>query len=163
MKDKKRNVLGWIKGKVAKMVFPIYLWAVSYKTLNDYTPEFEKNSNDVVDALRYSMFCKMEWFSELKSQNKISKDVDVQKMIVEECDKIKNLLLEKNKAYGNSAIEPLRVFSKLDNIEQIKVRIDDKLSRISKGSKTSIQEDTEQDLIGYLVLLRICKEIGGNK
>lgn len=96
-------------------------------------------------------------------KNTISKDVDVQKMIVEECDKIKNLLLEKNKAYGNSAIEPLRIFSKLDNIEQIKVRIDDKLSRISKGSKTSIQEDTEQDLIGYLVLLRICKEIGGNK
>lgn len=96
-------------------------------------------------------------------KNKISKDIDVQKMIVEECDKIKNLLLEKNKAYGNSAIEPLRIFSKLDNIEQIKVRIDDKLSRINKAAKTSIQEDTEQDLIGYLVLLRICKKIEGKK
>lgn len=85
---------------------------------------------------------------------------DIQKMIAEECDAIKNLLIEKNKAYGNSAIEPLRIFSKLNNIEQIKVRIDDKLSRLKTAAQTSIQEDTEQDLIGYLILFRICKKIG---
>lgn len=39
------------------------------------------------------------------------------------------MLLAKNAAYGNSALEPVRIFSKADPTEQIRVRIDDKLSR----------------------------------
>lgn len=88
----------------------------------------------------------------------MSEQTDVQKLIAEECDAIKNLLLEKNKAYGNSALDPVKIFSKLSNEEQIKVRIDDKISRISRGQQSSIQEDTEQDLIGYFILLRICRK-----
>ena len=72
------------------------------------------------------------------------------------CDDIKNLLIEKNKKYGNSALEPARIFSKSDNIEQIKVRIDDKLSRISNGHSGG-DEDTVDDLIGYLILLKIAR------
>jgi len=37
---------------------------------------------------------------------------DVAKLIEKECDAVKAMLLAKNKAYGNSALEPLRVFSK---------------------------------------------------
>lgn len=44
-----------------------------------------------------------------------------------ECENIKTLLLEKNANYGNSALEPLNVFSKLDAAEAIQARIDDKL------------------------------------
>lgn len=88
----------------------------------------------------------------------MSEQTDVQKLIAEECDSIKNLLLEKNKAYGNSAVDPVKIFSKLSNEEQIKVRIDDKISRISRGQQSSIQEDTEQDLIGYFILLRVCRK-----
>ena len=72
--------------------------------------------------------------------------------IKNKCDQIKQLLLEKNKAYGNSASEPVRIFSKSDNVEQIKVRIDDKISRIAKGSEFP-GEDTIMDLAGYLILL----------
>jgi hypothetical protein len=88
----------------------------------------------------------------------MSEQTDVQRLIAEECDSIKNLLLEKNKAYGNSAVDPVKIFSKLSNEEQIKVRIDDKISRISRGQQSSIQEDTEQDLIGYFILLRVCRQ-----
>ncbi len=88
----------------------------------------------------------------------MSEPTDVQKLIADECDAIKILLLEKNKAYGNSAMDPVKIFSKLSNEEQIKVRIDDKISRISRGQQSSIQEDTEQDLIGYLILLRVCRK-----
>jgi hypothetical protein len=72
------------------------------------------------------------------------------------CDQIKELLLEKNKKYGDSALDPSRIFSKANPIEQLLVRIDDKLNRIQKGAGLlANDEDIIQDLIGYLVLLKI--------
>lgn len=79
-------------------------------------------------------------------------------LIAEECDALKALLLEKNKNYGNSALDPLRIFSKADPVEQIKVRLDDKLSRLARGSAAG--EDVEQDLLGYLILLRVARRMG---
>lgn len=72
------------------------------------------------------------------------------------CNEIKELLLEKNRKYGDSALTPSRIFSKADSIEQLLVRIDDKLNRIQKGAGLlATDEDIIQDLIGYLVLLKI--------
>jgi hypothetical protein len=65
-----------------------------------------------------------------------------------------NLLLAKNAAYGNSALDPVRILSKSDPIEQLKVRIDDKLSRIKRGNGYG-DEDAILDLLGYLIMLRI--------
>ena len=74
------------------------------------------------------------------------------------CDDIKNLLLGKNAKYGDSAINPSRIFSKASPVEQILVRIDDKLSRIGKGiGLVANDEDVIDDLIGYLVLLKIAQ------
>ena len=72
---------------------------------------------------------------------------------------IKNLLIEKNRKYGSSALNPLRIFSKCDKIEAIKVRIDDKLSRIKNGNiADDNNSDSITDLIGYLVILKIALE-----
>ena len=76
-----------------------------------------------------------------------------QELIRKECDSLRDMLLAKNKAYGNSAINPLRIFSKASPIEQINVRLDDKLSRLARGQAAG--EDAEMDLIGYLVLKRV--------
>ena len=73
------------------------------------------------------------------------------------CEDIKTLLLEKNLKYGNSAVEPINVFSKLDNAAAICARIDDKLSRIANSGLNDATEDTLDDLIGYLVLLKIAR------
>ncbi len=70
------------------------------------------------------------------------------------CDEIKELLLDKNRKYGDSAINPARIFSKADATEQLKVRIDDKLNRL-KNLQEDETEDTVTDLIGYLILLKI--------
>jgi hypothetical protein len=79
-----------------------------------------------------------------------------QKEISVICDNVKNLLLSKNKKYGDSALNPARVFSKANATEQILVRIDDKLSRIARGvGLFANDEDVINDLIGYLVLLKI--------
>ena len=72
------------------------------------------------------------------------------------CNDIKELLLYKNKQYGDSALNPSRIFSKASAVEQLLVRIDDKLNRIKKGAGlVGEDEDVIQDLIGYLVLLKI--------
>ena len=81
--------------------------------------------------------------------------------IAKACEEIKQMLLEKNRKYGNSVLEPVRIFSHSDNVEQIKVRIDDKLSRI-QSSQTDDTEDTLNDLIGYLILLKIANGIRTN-
>lgn len=74
-------------------------------------------------------------------------------MVDEVLADIGQMLKRKNRAYGNSALEPVRIFSKADDIEQLKVRIDDKLSRIRNGGADG--EDPENDLIGYLVIKQI--------
>lgn len=68
---------------------------------------------------------------------------------------ITEMLVAKNKKYGNSALEPLGVFSQLSAKEGLLVRIDDKLKRIKNGSLDKDDEDVINDLIGYLVLLKI--------
>jgi hypothetical protein len=72
------------------------------------------------------------------------------------CNELADFLIQKNRAYGNSALEPVRVFSKSGNQEQLLVRIDDKLSRFLKGSEFPGDNDID-DLIGYLVLLKVAK------
>ena len=78
--------------------------------------------------------------------------------IKEKCKQLEDLLLTKNKKYGNSALDPLNVFSVAGAVAGIKVRIDDKLKRIKNAGLVDATEDTLQDLAGYLILLMIAKE-----
>lgn len=74
--------------------------------------------------------------------------------IVDECVALAEMLVEKNIAYGDSALSPLRIFAKdIDVKAQILVRLDDKLSRLARG--TAAGEDVILDLLGYLILYRI--------
>jgi hypothetical protein len=74
--------------------------------------------------------------------------------VKDELERVAKMLVDKNRAYGDSALNPLRVFSQADAIEQILVRIDDKLSRIRNGQAYPGDDDTF-DLIGYLILYRL--------
>lgn len=76
-------------------------------------------------------------------------------------DGILKMLEEKNTAYGDSALNPLRLFSRVDAIEALCVRIDDKINRIKNRGMSKDTEDSVQDLIGYLVLLQIAKKRKG--
>lgn len=75
--------------------------------------------------------------------------------IVSECAKLAKMLVAKNRSYGNSALEPVRVFSRASAEEQLLVRIDDKLSRLARGDAAG--EDVVADLAGYLVLLMVAR------
>ena len=65
------------------------------------------------------------------------------------------LLIEKNKAYGDTANHPPQIFSKLSAREGILARIDDKLSRIKNKGLNDLTEDSVADLIGYLLLYKV--------
>ena len=61
-----------------------------------------------------------------------------------------NLLKEKNKAYGNTAFLLCK-----GSTEAICARLDDKLSRIQNRGINDATEDTVDDVIGYLLLLKM--------
>jgi hypothetical protein len=87
-----------------------------------------------------------------------SNPCDTQEVIGEVCDEIRDFLIDKNAQYGDSAINPVRIFSQASPVEQLFVRIDDKLSRISRGDdRIESDDDVVDDLIGYLILLKVAK------
>ena len=71
---------------------------------------------------------------------------------------IGTLLIQKNRKYGNAALNPCRIFSKTNKVEQLLVRCDDKLNRI-KNRQNDEDEDPIKDLIGYLILILVCFNI----
>lgn len=84
----------------------------------------------------------------------------IQAQFIQELDavieEIREMLIEKNASYGDSALNPVRIFSRADAGEQIRVRIDDKLSRMARGTEYQGDND-EDDLLGYFLLLKIRK------
>lgn len=87
-----------------------------------------------------------------------SMDAPSGKKIFDACHEVAQMLIEKNVSYGDSALNPIRLFSGADSIEQLKVRIDDKLNRIKNAQGFAGDNDID-DLIGYLVLLKIAKSV----
>lgn len=78
-------------------------------------------------------------------------------LIIEVSTEVSELLLEKNEAYGDSALNPVNIFSKGNAVDNLCARIDDKLMRIKNRGLSDETEDTLTDLIGYLILLKIAK------
>lgn len=83
--------------------------------------------------------------------------------ILNVCIATAHFLSEKNVSYGNSALEPIRIFAKeINPMDQLRVRIDDKISRLAKGNDY-MHEDTYQDLLGYLVLYFVARSRQDNE
>lgn len=85
-----------------------------------------------------------------------SMDAPSGKKIFDACHEIAQMLIEKNVSYGDSALNPIRIFSGADNVEQLKVRIDDKLNRV-KNNQGFVGDNDIDDLIGYLILYKIAR------
>ena len=82
--------------------------------------------------------------------------------LVDVLDEFRDLLVEKNRKYGDAALNPVQTFSRVPSIELINVRMDDKLSRI-RNRQEDENEDAEVDLIGYLILKQIAKKRASRK
>ena len=81
---------------------------------------------------------------------------DTQMLIKQVTDGIRELLFYKNEKYGDSALHPTKIFSKLEADNSICIRIDDKISRIMNGEHLLMNDVI--DLMGYLILLCASKE-----
>jgi len=79
---------------------------------------------------------------------------DIERITAEVCD----MLIQKNQDYGDSALNPINIFSQGNAVDSLNARIDDKLARIRNVGLSDETEDTLFDLIGYLILLIIAKE-----
>lgn len=84
---------------------------------------------------------------------------DTQNKIIEITDAMKDLLLYKNKKYGDSAVNPKRIFYKGDATNSILIRLDDKLSRIMANENAKPRINDVADIIGYCTLLLISMDV----
>lgn len=94
------------------------------------------------------------WITDLQL---IATDAPSGNKILDETLNIAEMLIKKNISYGDSALNPIRLFSSADSQEQLKVRIDDKLNRIKNAQGFAGDNDID-DLIGYLILLKIATQ-----
>lgn len=74
------------------------------------------------------------------------------------CDNTKNLLIKKNEAYGDSALNPIGIFGNGDAVVSLGARMDDKLMRLKGLGINKDSVDTLYDLHGYITLLIIAIE-----
>ena len=81
----------------------------------------------------------------------------MERRIRAKCREVADMLVAKNRAYGNSALEPLRIFSRGDAEAGIAARLDDKLARV-RNAPGAFGENEVMDLIGCLVLLLLARE-----
>lgn len=82
------------------------------------------------------------------------------RLIRSELEALLWFLLYKNRIYGNAALDPLQVFSRVDVLDRINTRIDDKLQRIQRGQGQEF-EDVERDLVGYFIIKRVARRLAG--
>lgn len=75
---------------------------------------------------------------------------DVREKIIKTMQSLTEVLLEKNKRYGDSALNPAGIFNKGGARDSISARLDDKLGRIANAPAPT-KNDTG-DLMGYLCL-----------
>jgi hypothetical protein len=83
-----------------------------------------------------------------KAQHAFAVDLEAQ------LDRVRAILIAKNRKYGDAALNPKQTFAKCDAIELINVRMDDKLSRIANRQDDE-DEDPHLDLLGYLIIREI--------
>lgn len=115
-----------------------------------------KTSTDSLSK-KYKLFYFWLIYKQVERKIEMNTLTDSQQKIIDKCDELKALLLEKNRKYGDSALNPVRICSKSDACEQILVRIDDKLNRI-KNRQNDDDEDVFKDLAGYLILYLVARD-----
>ena len=81
--------------------------------------------------------------------------IPTQQKIAEITEAMRDLLLYKNQKYGDSALNPKKIFYKGDARNSILIRLDDKLGRIMANADATPRINDVADIIGYCTLLLI--------
>ena len=89
------------------------------------------------------------------STSPIGRNSETNELLENELQRLRDLLIEKNDQYNDSLQHPISTFHRGDVVSGICARLDDKLGRIRQAGITEDTIDTIDDLVGYLVHLRI--------
>lgn len=84
---------------------------------------------------------------------------DTQQKLVDVLDGMKSLLLYKNRKYGDSAINPKKIFYKGDSTNSILIRLDDKIGRVMSNPDDKPRVNDVADIIGYCTLLLVSMNV----
>ena len=84
---------------------------------------------------------------------------NTQMKLVDVLDGMKDLLLYKNKRYGDSAINPKKIFYKGDSTNSILIRLDDKIGRVMSNTDDKPRVNDIADIIGYCTLLLVSMNV----
>lgn len=128
------------------------------KTFEDSIGKFQDNDFSNIRIHKGSDGWKIKSLDDFLEEGNREQQTQTQKQIANICKTISDVLIDKNKKYGNSALQPINVFFKGNNTNSILIRLDDKLSRI-KNNKEDIRVNDICDTIGYLVLLLVAKGV----
>lgn len=85
----------------------------------------------------------------------MASNTETQEKIIAITEAMRDLLLYKNQKYGDSALQPKRVFYKGDAVNSILIRLDDKIGRIMANTESAPRINDVADIIGYCTLLLI--------
>lgn len=122
--------------------------------MSDAMEEFKKKQAEMKAAIEEGYFSGGGYISEPTEEEIRQKEFSMS--VYRVVEDLARLLIEKNRKYGDSALNPARIFSKADSMEQLRVRLDDKLNRI-KNAQDDDTEDAVKDLTGYLILFMIAR------
>lgn len=84
--------------------------------------------------------------------------VDTSAKIEQVLDCMKNLLLYKNRKYGDSILNGKKIFFSGTSMDRITLHLDEKMSRIMNNPDPEIRKNDIMDLVGYLTFLLIALE-----
>ena len=118
------------------------------KLLNSFSTSSDKEKFAII-------IIKMMILILTKKENKTIDDLQIIiDLYNEKVEDILNHLLDKNRKYGNSALNPIRIVSSENTVEQLYIRIDDKLNRVINRQNDE-DEDLPFDIAGYFILVYI--------
>lgn len=83
------------------------------------------------------------------------KDTPTQQKIKDILSGMTDLILYKNRKYGDSAINPKKIFYKGDSTNSILIRLDDKIGRVMSNTEEKPRVNDVADIIGYCTLLLV--------
>ncbi|MEL3905547.1 MAG: hypothetical protein P1P65_00755 [Treponema sp.] len=87
------------------------------------------------------------------TENNTTPATETKEKIIELTEAMRDLLLYKNKKYGDSALNPQHIFYKGDAVNSILIRLDDKIGRIMANTDSTPRINDVADIIGYCTLL----------
>ena len=94
-----------------------------------------------------------------KKSSELNETRTTQQKIHEIMEAMKDLLLYKNQKYGDSAINPKKIFYKGDSTNSILIRLDDKIGRVKSNTEDKPRVNDVCDIIGYCTLLLISMNV----